>query len=142
MANAKLTTLAALLAAASVGGGGVYLLNDDGETYERATLPPAPITDALLLTADKTCLDEIQAVGDDPSCALVVSWYPIGGELRHPETKVYAEDGAEVPPSLSKMRKINFEAREAWACGGAVMPARIQDCLDDLHAGAVEAAAQ
>lgn len=138
MTKAKLTTIPALLAAASLGGAGVYFY--DGETYEKITLapllPPAPITDALLLTAPQDCLAEIQAVGDDPRCSLVIAWYPLGGEVRYP-APVYTEEGEVVPPSLSEMRELNFVAREVWACGdGAVMPQRIQNCLDTLHAEA------
>ena len=129
--DTKLLSVAAL--AAAIGGGTVYVSSDGGETLEKVALAPAPITDAMLLTAPQDCLDAIKLVGDDPHCSLITAYYPIGGETIYPETKVYAEDGSEVPPPLSEMRALNFTAREVWACNGAVMPDSIQDCLDALE---------
>ena len=137
MADTKFTSLAALLAASVAGN--IYL-STDGETFEKVTLAPAPITDAMLLSAPEACLDAIKMWGDDPHCALITAYYPIGGKVVYPETKVYAEDGTEVPPSLSEMRALNFTQREVWACNNAVMPDSIQDCLNALEP--IEAAAQ
>ena len=128
--DTKLLTVATL--AAAVGAGTVYV-STDGETYEKVTLPPAPITDTMLTYADKTCLDAVKAVGDDPQCSMIEAWYPNGGKTRYP-APVYDEDGAEVPPSLDEMRELNFTPRQVWACNGAVMPDAVQDCLDPLPA--------
>ncbi|HDL48464.1 MAG TPA: hypothetical protein ENH33_00680 [Actinobacteria bacterium] len=127
METTKSITLAALLTASVAGS--VYL-STNGTTLEKVTLPLAPITDVRLLTAPQDCQDEIQKVGQD--CALTTAWYPHGGKMVYPD-KVYTEEGVETPPSLAEMRELNFVEREVWTCGGAVMPDRIQNCLDALE---------
>ena len=127
-------TASALLAAAAVAAaaGGIGVYTYDGATYEKRTTPPAPVTDAMLLTAPKACLDAIKRVGPDPSCSVITAHFPRDGNVEEPPL-VYDDEGEEIPPTLKQLRAIYFEPREVWACNGAVMPVGIQDCLNALE---------
>ena len=139
--DTKLLTTAAL--AAALGAGTVYVSTDDGKTFEKVIEAPAPVTSELVKLAPQSCVDAIQQVGDDPQCALIEAYYPLGGETVLPPV-TYDENGEEVPPTIAEIRALNFEKRTAWACNGAVMPVAIQGCLDDAQVAlevAVEEAA-
>lgn len=92
---------ASAVIAAAVSGAIFFLV---GSEYSRVDPTPEPTqTSGLLSYATQQCRDEVMQVGPNPTCDK-------DGETYH---------------GKSKVKSINL-----WQCNGAIMPQRVQSCLD------------
>jgi hypothetical protein len=77
----------------------------EGGKYKRVEIQHVPAGDVLIEASSRACQDEIALVGPGVSCGRC-------------STRL---GGAKEPV-------------EGWCCGGAYMPERVQNCLDDAYA--------